>query len=617
MIRASTLWTTAPVRHSFDNVNNIVNTVILLQKMCDADQLPFRLSGMTYQELLDEIETVDAQSLPSGTESDNDVEEDIEEISDVNPVLSSDSDSDNEPLAALQNRLKQSANLIPQPPIWGTLERPDAPSPFTEVSGVPEDIKNSNPTPFSLFRLFFDEHFIDKLVFETNLYAEQHQMQSGKTYTKTTAKEMNAFLGINLLMGIKRLPSYKDYWSSAPDLHDSYISSIMSVKRFGWLLAHLHLNDNSLMPKRDAPDFDRLYKVRPLLQHLEKAFKTVILPSEVLAIDESMIKFKGRSFLKQYMPKKPIKRGYKVWMLCDKSGYCLKFEIYSGKSTEGSVEKSLGSRVVNKLTEGFEGKNHKLFFDNFFNSVELMQSLKFRGIYAVGTVNVTRKFLPSFKTDRELKRGEFDWYTSDSKLFALKWKDKRSVHLLSNYHTPEDCTEVKRREKNGTVVEVPCPMALTDYNSNMNGVDKFDQLLSSYKIDRQSNKWWHRIFFYFLDACVINAYCMYKLLDRPDKETAKNFRRAIINGLVAPAIVSTSKRSNDTHPQIQIKKSKPFVPKEIRLNSSTHQPERASRRRCALCSTKAKPVRTDWTCNTCQVPLCLGKQKSCFQNYHC
>lgn len=33
--------------------------------------------------------------------------------------------------------------------------------------------------------------------------------------------------------------------------------------------------------------------------------------------DESMIAFKGRSMLKQYMPNKPNKRGYKVWCLAD------------------------------------------------------------------------------------------------------------------------------------------------------------------------------------------------------------------------------------------------------------------------------------------------------------
>lgn len=73
----------------------------------------------------------------------------------------------------------------------------------------------------------------------------------------------------------------------------------------------------------------------------------------------------------------------------------------------------------------------------------------------------------------------------------------------------------------------------------MNNVDKFDQLLASYKINRQNSKWLHRIFLYFLDASVVNAFCVYKLLNLP-KMSAKDFRRGIINGLLAPTLVSSS-----------------------------------------------------------------------------
>lgn len=62
-------------------------------------------------------------------------------------------------------------------------------------------------------------------------------------------------------MGIKRMPSYRDYWSSSPDLHDPYISSLMTVNRFGWLLSTLHINNNMIMPKRREVRFDKLYKV--------------------------------------------------------------------------------------------------------------------------------------------------------------------------------------------------------------------------------------------------------------------------------------------------------------------------------------------------------------------
>lgn len=141
------------------------------------------------------------------------------------------------------------------------------------------------------------------------------------------------------------------------------------------------------------------------------------------------------------------------------------------------------------------GKNHICFFDNFFTSVPLMQLLKKNQIYACGTVNISRKFLPKFKSDKELKRGEYDWY-SNKDLCAIKWKDRRCVHLLSNYHDAEQPVFLQRRNKDGAMSNISAPQIVEDYNRNMNFVDKFDQRLSSYKCDRKSRKWWHRIFFF-------------------------------------------------------------------------------------------------------------------------
>lgn len=75
-------------------------------------------------------------------------------------------------------------------------------------------------------------------------------------------------------------------------------------------------------------------------------------------------------------------------MLADHSGYCYKFDIYTGKSKEGA-EKHLGSRVVKDLTRGVENKVHHLYFDNYFNNVLLMEELQRNDIYACGTVILT------------------------------------------------------------------------------------------------------------------------------------------------------------------------------------------------------------------------------------
>ena len=198
-------------------------------------------------------------------------------------------------------------------------------------------------------------------------------------------------------------------------------------------------------------------------------------------------------------------------------------------------------------------------------------------------MNPTRKNLPVLKSDKKMKRGDYDWAISSTGLSMMKWKDKRCVHLLYNFYDPCETTDVKRKEKDGTETRILCPTYLFDYNANMNCVDKFDQLKGSYEIDRKAKKWWHRIFWYFIDVSVVNAYILHKELKLP-KKSLKDFRREVSRSLVSSAIVvSRTKRKRQTN-GFQNKKS--FVPKSARLESSAHQPERSTRRRCAACSTK-------------------------------
>ena len=453
---------------------------------------------------------------------------------------------------------------------------------------------------------------ISLIVFQTNLYATQ----KGERYILTTEKEIRTFIGINFIMGINKLPSYRDYWSTVPYLRNEYICRLMTVNRFGWLLSHIHLNDNSIIPARNSPNFDKLYKLRPFLDKIEINFQKNFNLGPSIAIDESMIKFKGRSNIKQYLPKKPIKRGYKVWMLADKSGYCYRFQIYTGK-TDKQVTKDLGGKVVNTLTSDLDGKEHRVYFDNYFTSVKLMENLLSRKINACGIIKKNRKHLPEFRKTMKT-RGELETFVSDTGIIASKWIDSTDVYILSNFHSndPNKITTVLRKNNKGVKIAVPAPPSIADYNKNMNSVDKFDQLMSSYNIDRRSKKWWHRIFFYFLDAAVLNAYISYKHFI--DIEL-KNFKGKCAEGFVTETLLDKIPPSETTLRSIpiRIKNSKPTVSLEIRKTSSKHQPIRVhgTRRRCALCSTKKKEFRTSWRCSVCEVPLCLGK-KNCFNKYH-
>jgi hypothetical protein len=139
------------------------------------------------------------------------------------------------------------------------------------------------------------------------------------------------------------------------ELIDVYISSLMPVKRFSWILSNIHANDNSVIPGKGHPNFDKLYRIRPVINFLLETFKENYAPTREQAIDGRMIKFKGIIGFKQYMPQKPVKRGYKIWVWVDKTGYVCDIQIYTGKIVD-KAEKNLGERVVQDLCQGLEGK---------------------------------------------------------------------------------------------------------------------------------------------------------------------------------------------------------------------------------------------------------------------
>lgn len=112
-------------------------------------------------------------------------------------------------------------------------------------------------------------------------------------------------------MGYHSLPSIRSYWSNDPNFFCETVAKVMTVKRFLKLTRFLHLNDNFKMPPRSTEQFEKLYKVRPLISYLKKAYSDLYISSKQLAIDESMVAFTGRSTMKQFIPLKPIKRGQK------------------------------------------------------------------------------------------------------------------------------------------------------------------------------------------------------------------------------------------------------------------------------------------------------------------
>ena len=98
------------------------------------------------------------------------------------------------------------------------------------------------------------------------------------------------------------------------------------------------------LPVRGEEGYSRTQKVDPVISALKQNFQAAYYPNREVSIDEAMIPFKGRSSMKQYVPLKPVKCGFKVWAMANSlNGYMYDFNVYTGASG-GDRETGLGGK---------------------------------------------------------------------------------------------------------------------------------------------------------------------------------------------------------------------------------------------------------------------------------
>jgi hypothetical protein len=268
-------------------------------------------------------------------------------------------------------------------------------------------------TPVLVLRTFFTEEIFNLITDETNIYVKGKKRSNNQRKTRNwkdvSKNDIESFLGLIILMGINNLSNIKLDWSKDMVFHNTFISLITSRDRFLQIFYNFHSADNSLEPKRESKDYNKISKIKNSTEILRRNFQKNDNFGHYGTIDESMIKFKGRSSLKQYLPLKPIKRGYKVWCLCDSiTGYLFNYQIYLGKEETSGKETPLGERIVFDLISGHNFQEKHLYFDNFFTSVRLLEKLELQNIKACGTIRPDRAGIQSdFAKKNKMKRGDY------------------------------------------------------------------------------------------------------------------------------------------------------------------------------------------------------------------
>ena len=136
------------------------------------------------------------------------------------------------------------------------------------------------------------------LVDESNFYT----WQNGREF-HTNKQDVRAFLGINFIMSINKLPTVKSYWEYGQLIGNEGIRNVVARSRFDYILQNFHFLDNT----KD----DKGYKVRSLINHFNESFSNSVSNDGAQSIDERMVNIQGRSSMKQNVKNKPIKWGFK------------------------------------------------------------------------------------------------------------------------------------------------------------------------------------------------------------------------------------------------------------------------------------------------------------------
>lgn len=461
--------------------------------------------------------------------------------------------------------------------------------------------------PVALFESIFTPELMKQICNESQQYAAQ----KGQENFDLDVPTLKLFLAILLISGYVPLPRRPMYWESNGDVHNQMVSTAMSRNRFSAILANIHFADNNSLDPGD-----KFAKVRPLLDHLNAACLANFQPEQVLSVDESMVPYFGRHGAKQYIHGKPIKFGYKMWVLATRLGYCIQFFPYQGAGTTDK-DIGLGGSVVSTLIKNLpdvEGSAYHVIFDNFFTSPRLLRLLADRGIAATGTVRPNRTegaCLRNIDVMKKEPRGSYDVVLDrKSDVCLVRWNDNRVVTVASTYAGVAPLQKAKRfssQEKKR--IEISQPKSVQLYNYGMGGVDRLDQNVSSYMIQHRSKKWYWPVFRFCVDVAVQNAFQLYRLQEKnpgAKPHDLLSFRREIVHVYMqcfspqtnAPALFPASRIPADRR-----------VLHDVRTDSTAHWIVQGSQRRCAAPGCVGTSV---YSCEKCNVGLHPG----CFKQFH-
>ena len=244
---------------------------------------------------------------------------------------------------------------------------------------------------------------------------------------------------------------------------------------------------------------DKCSKIRLLVNMIKEKCKKLAIMTRNVNVVESMILYYGKpgQKLKQRMPLKSIRLGFKVWCLNLPSGYLYNFEVYQGKGSKNDYadDFGLGPSVIIGLVKSLPMGNFSVFIDSYFNSVLFMKYLKLENTGCTGTVKVNMSqgsLLPPKNEFKKQPKGSYQAYQEqNSGVEMVICNSNGTVTVGSNCQSIQPLPNARRWFKEAKdYISVLRPAMNGCYNSSMGGTDQMDQSTACYRPFIRNRKWY-------------------------------------------------------------------------------------------------------------------------------
>ena len=458
-------------------------------------------------------------------------------------------------------------------------------------------------------------------------------------------------------MGVFRLPSIRDYFSidDIMPIHPLLKKIGLSRDRFLFLWRHFHIrfnsgkeeydnedavefeeDDNVFMQRMErvvrdqedkavtgelsdeedededeveAVDLDEedekevwFHKLQDFMTHFKEVSTSMVhVLGHDLSLDKMIILFMGKSLETYRLKNKPIKEGYKFFVLASSFGYILNFtpdgrtaaknqtQEYEEDTAQGKIESMI--MFVTDIIDDFRRQNRSVWedmqekgvvdddnkdwvkfclaMDNYFTLPKIMKSLRNREIGVVGTSRFRKAWPPNKLKQVNMDSANFNDFTylvDEEGTLVARWMDNGLFLMVSTMHKPGTVTKVFRRRPRKTVKnrrhveevwgnESRCwiyiPQVVDDYNKGMGGVDITDQRIAYYAPDIRCRRNWLPMFLQMLSMIRNNSYVVHESILKDKASSHKTFILDMIRALL---------RCGRNHPNRSTRQSSTSLP---------------------------------------------------------